>query len=258
MCKSFMAVFLSLLAGASCWASNASSEELGKQADFRKAYGNIDKAERVKAVELLEGFAHPSTLQMLSTVVNTDRDEDVKKAAFHTLAKAPAHDPSVAQLLVNLFNQVKPNDVPLRIEYAKLMEPTAFKYPVAECLADWGSKQRYPDRFSGTLQSGYNVDPNIAIDKQRKEFVTFIEVFNALTQAGLKATDRNSPSELRKWWDANRIKVAQIDKELLAKFQAEDEAKRDNNNPLVPKTRKDEPEKKDKKDDPEPKKADKK
>jgi hypothetical protein len=257
MCKSLTVVLASFLVVASCWAGNASPEELAKQQEFKKAYASQDKVERVKAVEMLEGFTHPSTLQMLTTVFSSDRDEDVKKAAFHTIAKAPAHDPGVAQLLVNMFNQVKPNDVPLRIEYAKLMEPTAFKYPVADCLADWGSKQRYPDRFSGTLQSGYNVDPNIAIDKQRKDFVTFLEVFNALTQAGLKATDRNSPSELRKWWDANKMKVAQIDKELLTKYQAEDEAKRDNNNPLIPKTKKDEPPSA-KKDDPDPKKADKK
>jgi len=225
---------LAFVAG-SCFAANVSSEEAAKQAEFRKAYANIDKSERSKAVSLLEGLLHPSSLQMLATVAMSDRDDEVKKDAVGTLAKAPAHDPSVSKMLVTIFQAVKPSEIDERLAYARLMTGSQIKYPVVEVLADWGSKQRYPERFTGTRLPGQNVDPNIAIDKQRAQYKTFLDIFNGYTAAGLKATDRNSPAEVRKWWEQNAAKVAASDRELLDKYRVEDEARRDNNNSLVPK-----------------------
>ena len=98
-----IATILVSILSVSLFAANISSEEAAKQAEFKKAYNNIDKAERMKALDLLDGCIHPSSLQILATVAQADRDDEVKKQAFSNLAQAPAHDMSVAKMLVMIF-----------------------------------------------------------------------------------------------------------------------------------------------------------
>ena len=229
-------------------AANISPEEAQKQTEFKKAYGAArDAAEREKSLQLLEGLTHPSTVSLLLAVLNSDQEKVVRSEAFRVLSKFPAHDMSLAQTMVNIFNAVKPSDLDTKIEYARLMGNSEFKVIILDALADFGSKLRYPDFYNtnnsntggnttpGVGSSTNNADPNQGIKKQRTQFEAFLNAFNSLSKAGLNAQDKSAPLEVKKWWEQNRAKMVVADKEIADKYKAADDAARDRDNPLVPK-----------------------
>ena len=132
----FAACIFALLVQPLVWAGNVTPEEAAKQAEFRKTYGSKDKADKIKAIALLDGCHHPSSLQLLVTVINAESDHELKIEAFKLLSSAKVRTPAHSQLLVSLFQQLKPNDVDTRIEYGRAMGNSEFKYHIIEALAD--------------------------------------------------------------------------------------------------------------------------
>ena len=218
------------------WAGEIPDEDFKKQADFRKAYNNKEANEQVKALDLLAGSKHPSTWDILITVVNVNPSKAVRLAAFKLLCPMPARNIKLAQTLVALFEAVKPSDIEARIAYAKEMANSEFKYPVYEALVEYGSKLRYPDLVTGFRQGGGTGDPNQVLRRQRKEFEDYVDAFNEVTGAKLKAHDKASPREFTTWWNENKNRFLTADKEKLAKYEAEAVAERAKlENPLLPK-----------------------
>jgi hypothetical protein len=251
MVRVICAVAIALAGLGSAWAAaEPVSPTAQKQQDFKKMYGSADASERVKAVAELDGLTDSDTLSLLHYVVANDKIDSVRSAAFEQLTKVPARTPAHANILVALFQTVKPTDVELRLEMARLMANSQFKYAIADALSDFGSKLRYPDPWKGVHQgrsqsagggaSTTTIDPSLSINRSRKEFEKFIGYYNEITKAGLKASDKNSPLEIKRWWEANKAKFAAGDREMADKYKAEDQAAKDKENPLVP-------EKKDKK-----------
>ena len=204
-------------------ATPLSPEESKKQDEFKKAYENTGKKDRVEAVQKLDGCTHPSSVQMLQTVIAIDTFPEVKGAAFRVLSSLPATDPSVSQMLAQLFDSLKPNDFESHLEFVPQMRNSEFKYAVFEQLCDYGSKLRYPDLIT---YSQYGGDPNIMIRKLRAEFEKFLKAFNLVTNAGLPLQDKNTPATIRTWWTNNKEKFLAADKELLEKYRAEDADRR--------------------------------
>lgn len=229
-------------------AENVAPEELQKQAEFKKLYATGERVDQVKAADALDGASHPSSRQLLSTVVTSTPYAEVRNAHFARLAKMPATDPGLSVLLANLFRQLKPTDIEGKTDFAKAMKPSEFKFAIYEALAEFGSKLRYPDLYTGNYNNnnrtgragggggmaGVGGDPNFTAKKQRKEFEDFLAAFaEVVPDAKLKASDRNSPVEFRKWFDEVRVKSAKKDKELTDKYVAEAREAADKNNVLV-------------------------
>jgi len=217
-----------------------SPEEQKQQNEFRKLASTGSSADRLKAITTLEGASHPTSRELLAILVRAEPDKDVRKAAFTRLSQMPARDPGLSMLLVNLFQtSMKPNDIALKMEFAEAFKNSEFKYAVCEALVDQGSKMRYQDIItwdrgnsasagaSGTIGG----DPNVQIRKNRADFEKYIEIFNSVTKAKLEAKDKDSVQEFKKWWAANKEKVATADKEILVKYHEEDKKP---GNPLVP------------------------
>jgi len=229
-------------------AENVSPEESQKQAEFKKLYATGERVDQVKAADALDGASHASSRQLLATVISTTTFPDVRNAHFARLAKMPASDPNLSVVLANLFRQLKPTDIEGKTEFAKAMKPSEFKYAIYEALSEFGSKLRYPDLYTGNYNNnnrtgragggggmaGVGGDPNFTAKKQRKEFEDFLAAFSEVVpDAKLKASDRNSPVEFRKWFEEVRIKTAKKDKELTDKYTAEARETADKNNVLV-------------------------
>lgn len=228
MASAVVAIAFGVLACAHA-ASQLSPEELKKQNEFKKAYENPGKKDRVDAVHILDGCAHPTTMAILNTVIATESFTEVKVAAFRILTTIPATDPGLSQMLAQVFDSLKPNDVETHIEFAAQMRNSEFKYAVYEVMADYGSKMRYPDLITSSKYSG---DPNVLIKKTRAEFDKYLKTFNLVTQAGLPLQDKNSPSTLRTWWNNYKDKTLAADKELLEKYRQEDIERRNKSTAL--------------------------
>lgn len=218
-------------------------EELQKQNEFKKAYATLERLDRMKALQLLEGATHPSTWELLAAVAQTDNYKEVRTEAFKMLSTMPARDPNLAHILATIFSSIKPNDTEIMLEFMPHLKNSEFKYEIIEAMADTGYKMRYPDlvsgsgyRPSGMVGGGQNGDPNVQNRKQRAAFEKFLEIFNQITKSDVKELDKNTPGQLRKWWEPRRNKMLLADKEITDKYKAEDRAKADKNNPLIPKT----------------------
>jgi hypothetical protein len=202
-------------------------EEAKKQDEFREKYKSALSSElRLAAVKLLDGCHHPSTAKLLQAVVETETRKEIRIAAFEMLSTFPAHDLTLEQLLIALFNRSKPTDLDERMAYARATKGLEFKCAIYDVVADFVSKMRYPDLLHGVVLAGH-VDPNIALQKQRDEFAAFLAVFNDLTGATLKATNKSSPLEVKLWWDENKAAVLAKEKDSATKYIAEDKAKRE-------------------------------
>lgn len=211
--------FAFFMIGCAQAATPLSPEELKKQNEFKKAYDNPGKKDRVEAVHMLDGCTHPSTISILNTVIATETFTEVKAAAFRQLSTIPVTDPALSQMLAQIFDSLKPNDFEAHLEFVPQMRNSEFKYALYEVMSDYGSKLRYPDLITN---SQYGGDPNVMIKKTRAEFDKYLKAFNAVTGAGLPLQDKNSPSTLRTWWNNNRDKILAADKELLEKYRHED------------------------------------
>lgn len=240
-------VAYTLLLGLLAFAGGLAAEELSPdeakaQAEFKKAYVGDDKTMKLKALDLLDGGVHPSTRDLLLTVVRREQEKELRVAALARYAKIPAGDPRPALAIVELFNAVKLNDVEGHLELAGPMKDFEFKYAVCEALAAYGSKLRYQDLVTGyrpnnslSPGSGGSVgDPNVNIRKQREEFEKYVSAFNKATGAAIAAKDKESPKEFLKWWQQNMDKLAAADRELMQKYRAEELARLNTKNPLLP------------------------
>jgi hypothetical protein len=235
----FLTLALGVLAG------EPAQEDAGKRMMFNKLYGSKDVQDQLKAVELLDDVTQSATTEMLLTVARGNPAKEVRFAAFKKLCAVPARDPRLAGTLAELFKAVKPTESEAKVQYAQEMGKAEFKYPAYEAMVDYGSKLRYPELVSGYRPEGnrggggtgiLNFDPNTVLRRQRAEFESFVEAFNAITGAGLKPKDKSSPREFLTWWNANRDKIATADRELARKYAAEATAAREKmENPLLPK-----------------------
>lgn len=216
------------LRSAHCGDDAVTPEETKKQGDFREKYRTaLSTDQRMAAVKLLDGCHHSSTTKLLQSVVETETRKEIRIAAFEMLCTYPAHDLTLEQLLIALFNRSKPTDLDERMAYARATKGLEFKCAIYDVIADVVSRMRYPDLLSGVVVAAGHVDPNVALQKQRDEFAAFLAVFNDLTGATLKATNKSSPLEVKLWWEENR--AAYLDKEKTAaqKYIAEEKTKRE-------------------------------
>lgn len=238
-------LILLLAASTSILAQNIAPEELQKQNDFKKMYSTGERTDQLKSIELFEGATHASSRQILTTVVTTSQFSEIRNAAFLRLSQMPATDPGLSLHLANLFRSLKPTDIEGKVEFAKAMKNSEFKYSIHEALTEYGSKLRYPDLYTGPMGGGRTVspggnttgnggDPNFNNKKQRKEFEDFLGAFNEVVpEAKLKVTDRNSPVEFRKWFELTKSSTLKKDRELAEKYAAEARERANQNNALL-------------------------
>ncbi|HYG74119.1 MAG TPA: hypothetical protein VEK08_03860 [Planctomycetota bacterium] len=222
------------------------AEDLAKQEEFKKVYNSQYRQDHLAALEKLEGSTHVSTWQILSTVVSVNPFPEVRTAAFKRLSQMPATDPYLSQILVQHFQSLKPNDVDLRIAFAECMGNSEFKYAIFEAMSEYGSKMRYPEFLNldgyrneggkaGSMNGTIGGDPNVFIGKQRAEFEKYLKIFNTITKANLSATDKNSPANLKSWWNENKNRVFVLDKNLLEKYKQEELERINKNSTLASK-----------------------
>ena len=218
---------LFFLRPAQCSDEPASPDEIKKQDDFREKYRTaLSTDQRMAAVKSLDGCHHVTTSRLLETVVENETRKEIRIAAFELLCTFPAHDLNLEQLLITLFNRSKPSDLDERMAYARATKGLEFKCAIYDVIADFVSKMRYPDLLSGINTAG-RLDPNVVLQKQRDEFAAFLAVFNDLTSAGLKATGKSSPLEVKLWWDENRAAYLDKEKNAAQKYLAEEKTKRE-------------------------------
>ncbi|HEY3323509.1 MAG TPA: hypothetical protein VGP72_23855 [Planctomycetota bacterium] len=238
-----LALSVLLLVCAGAWCSTPTgipADELDKQTDFKRAYASREKDDHLKALQGLEGCTHPTTWEILATVVRVDQFPDVRLAAYRMLSLMPARDESLSRILVDFFQSLKLNDVDTRCDYVKYMANSEFKYSVTEAMCDYGANRlTYPDFRTAnrdTRNSPFIGDPNVNIKKRREEFEKYVEAFNAATKATITAKNDTAPKQFKTWWSENKDKLYRADKALVDKFRQEDLAARNKNNPLLPKS----------------------
>ena len=209
-------------------AASITPEEQKIQTEFNKAYNNPDKDSRKTALAALDGAKHPSSWALLDRVAKNDPDPDVRLAAFTSLAKEPAHDTSVARMLVQDFSAIRFNDTEIKISYAKAMAGSEFKTDVAAAIGDHLSKMRYPDipkYYPGGATGNVVKNPQAGMDKAKKdrgEFEEMLAAFNAVANSEVKSATKETPSAIGKWMSANMSKLALADRELADKYRKED------------------------------------
>ncbi len=213
-----------LAAGHSHAAAALTPDEQKSQSEFDKAYRVPDKDARKNALTILEGAKHSSSWQKLMSVATSDPEAEVRLAAVTALAKAPARDSSVERMLVSLYSNLKFNDFDSRLNYAKAMAPSAFKFNIIALLTEQISKMRYPDvpKLTQTGNGQSNITAVKTAQKTRKEFEEILEAFNAIAQSEVTSPTKDSPLNLTKWFQANAGKLSAADKELADKNKKED------------------------------------
>lgn len=224
----YLLPLLLLIAVSLSHAASITPEEQKIQTEFNKAYNNPDKEARKTALSALDGAKHPSSWALLDRVAKNDPDPEVRLAALTSLAKEPAHDSSVARMLVQDFSAIRFNDTEIKISYAKAMAGSEFKADVAAAIGDHLTKMRYPDipkYYPGGATGNVVKNPQAGMDKAKKdrgEFEEMLAAFNAVANSEVKSATKETPSTVRKWMDANMVKLAQTDRELADKYRKED------------------------------------
>lgn len=212
----------------SAFGAAVTPEESAKQAEFKKAYGTQVTKDRIAAVDLLDGFSHPSTVTLLSTVANTDMDKDVRIAAVKKMAAIPSRSPATARMLAQMFTNARmkdPNDTTaLKQGIAEAASGSEFKFDLGVAMTDYFHRNlRYPDmQIPNNASAKAIANIREKIDAERKELTDFLEVYNKMFDTEYKAADKTTPPNIRKWWEANQSKFAIADKQLADKYAAED------------------------------------
>jgi hypothetical protein len=191
--------------------------------EFQKGVSNPDKSSRVKAIETFEATKPPSTTWPLFVrIASTDPEAEVRHTAFATLAKMPAHDTSLAKMLVSIFDGLKPNDLKERAAIGKLMGPSEFKADVVGALADQVEKLRWPEDPKG--YRGKTVPEKVKDEAKEKkaEFSALVNVLVDVGKCDVTEMNKETPVKVKKWWDANQVKLQKADNELLAKYAKAD------------------------------------
>ncbi len=206
-------------------------EETKSQAEFNKAYRVPDKEARKMALAVLSNAKHSSSFRLLYSVVGSDPDPDVRLAAYQQLAKAPAHDPSIAGMLAQVFSSLKntavEKDQEVVINYGKALEPVEFKTNIVNAFVYRLAALRYPDvpALIQTSGPGGVTDNRRQIEnvkKQRKFFEELLETFNAVAHSDVNSATKDSPKLIKTWFDANGAKFATADRDLAEKYRKED------------------------------------
>jgi hypothetical protein len=223
-----VALILLVFVSAAAFAASASPEEVEKQNAFKKSYGSQVTNDRLAALANLEGCTHTSTWQLLYTVATVDAAKEVRIDAFKKLAAMPARNPGLAKMLAMAFNATRMKDEKdtseIKQAFAEAMEKVEFKFDIGNAMTDYFHKNlRYPDILIAANSSPKQAqNAREFAERQRTELEQFLTAYNKLFSTDVKEPDKNTPANIRKWWTANAIKVAQADKELMLKYSEED------------------------------------
>jgi len=198
--------------------------EAAAAADYTKGVSKPDKSARIAAIKAFHD-AKPvlaSSWNLIYRTAVSDPDPTVKHEAFAVLAQMPAHDNGVAKMLVAAFDGLKPNDIEMRVAYGKAMNASEFKYDVASTLADEVEKMRWPVAPRGYNGRGPTDKQKEDQKKKEQELKDMLEVFNDVAKSDVTAADKETPTKVKKWWDANQLKFQKADMELREKYATAD------------------------------------
>lgn len=218
-----------LVASSSLFAELAiTPDETKAQAEFNKAYRVPDKDARKTALGVLSNAKHSSSFKLLYGVATSDPEAEVRQAAFEQLAKAPAHDPSNAALLAQIFSSLKTTsnekDQEAVVAYGKALAPVEFKTQLTAAFIQRLTSLRY-QKIPALMQqsNGQTNAQQIAnVKKQRKHYEDLLEAFNGFVHSEVSSATEDSPNLLKKWWEANQAVLAKADRDLLDKYKKED------------------------------------
>ncbi|HYG74581.1 MAG TPA: hypothetical protein VEK08_06210 [Planctomycetota bacterium] len=210
-------------------ALSVTAAEKTEWAKFNRSYASASAAERKAALALLPE-AENSAIDVLIHVAQNDKDASVCLEAFKRLAAFPAQDDRIAKTLASLFRAVPQHQKDWKVSYANAMRNSAFKYAITEALVEYAFETlRFPDEVSGSddvlagstkkrsqPQESGPIGPlsREASLKDRADFIAFMASFDAITGRTSEKLHRLSFRDVKKWWDENRSKVAQGDREL--------------------------------------------
>lgn len=223
-----LACVMALFCAGTVHAAAPSPDEVKKQGEFKKAYGSQVTKDRLAALENLTDCTHPSTMSILSTVATTDADKEVRIEAFKRLAEMPARNANVAKMLTQIFTTAKMKEekdtAELKQKFAEAAARSEFKFDLGNAMTEYFHRNlRYPDLVvSAQLSAKAQANAREKIEAERNELEEFLTVYNKLFDSDVKSPDKNTPPNIRKFWEKSSAKFAKSDKELADKYAAED------------------------------------
>jgi hypothetical protein len=195
-------------------------EETAQEA-YAKALNNPDKMARAAGIAafLATKPTLPQSWQLFYQTAMSDPEGNVRFEAFKALAAMPAHDTSVARMMISVFNSLKLNDWKDRAMYGKAFNMCEFKADLAATLADQISKMRYAEdvRYGRTTEKGKD-----EVKEKRKELMEMLEAFNDIAKSDVSECNKETPEKVKKWWAANAIKLEKADGAVLSKYAKAD------------------------------------
>jgi hypothetical protein len=213
-------------------AAPAGESESQKRQQFMKTYNSPNKDERKSAVQSLAGCGERATLEMLVKVVATEKEKDVRLAAYGVLAARPEDDPGATSLLVQCFRAE--NDLDTKHEMVRAMQNRKFKFEViAELIGFLAARCSYPDipqnvsQFSAT---GNTPDRYTKQMTARGQFHNVVLTINALTTQSF-TSGKKTVEEVRAWWAAHGAEFQKADRDLQKQLKDEAAAKKAGTNP---------------------------
>ena len=218
---------LAVLAAGLVRAAPAGESESQKRQQFMKAYNSLNKDERKSAVQSLGGCSERATLEMLVKVVATEKEKDVRLAAYEVLAARPEDDPSASTMLVQCFRAE--NDVETKHEMVRAMQNRKFKFEiVSELIGFLATKCAYPDipetvsQYSATGNTPQRYAKQMAA---RGQFHNVVLTINALTAQSF-TSGKKTVEEVRAWWAAHGAEFQKADRDLQKQLRDEAAAKK--------------------------------
>jgi hypothetical protein len=213
-------------------AAPGGESESQRRQQFVKAYNSPNKDERKSAVQSLAECNERATLEMLIKVVATEKEKDIRLAAYNLLAARPEDDPGASSLLVQCFRAE--NDVETKHEMVRAMQDRKFKFEVlAELISFLAAKCSYPDIPETVSQYSATGNTPQRYAKQmtaRGQFHNVVLTINALTAQSF-TSGKKTVEEVRAWWAAHGAEFQKADRDLQKQLRDEAAAKKAGANP---------------------------
>jgi hypothetical protein len=219
-------VLFALVLGAVHGAAAGESES-DKRQQFLKAYSSTSKEERRKAVQSLAGCGERATLDLLVRVVTTDKEKEVRLAAYGVLAARPETDPGVTAVLLQCFRAE--GDTETKCEMVRALRDRKFRFEViGELLGFLATKCSYPDIPETASQFSPTGNSYAKYEKQREARGRFHDVvltINALSGQSFTSS-KKTVDEIRAWWAAHGSEIQKADRDLEKELRGAAEAKK--------------------------------
>ena len=186
-----------------------------------------DKESRRTAVQTLAGCGERQTLGLLAKVAATDKEKEVRQAAFKVLAECPEETPGTTAFLVQCFRAEK--DYATKHEMVRAVRNRKLKFVwISELIHFLSTQCSYPYVPTDISDRSPTGNTYKKFEKQlirRGEFHNVVLTINAMSGQKFTSNDKTL-GDIKAWWAANGAEFQKADRELEEQWKEEAKAKK--------------------------------